>query len=106
MAALIGGVLRYDRSHDCFVLEGLGDHTAVVWPTGTRPARRGIGVVLPDGRVVRPGDSVRGGGGVLTVDVARQVGVVKASIPRECLGAERSVSTFNPNARVRLGTNP
>ncbi len=107
MAAIVYGVLRYDASNDCFQLERNGERVAVIWPTGTAAARRGGGVVLRSGRVVRIGTPVHGGGGELTPEVDGPiVGGVLDEIPEPCLGPQRNVATFNAGSTVTIGKFP
>lgn len=106
MAAIVYGVLRYDAANDCFELERAGEGAAVIWPTGTAAAQNGVGVALPNGRVVRVGTPVHGGGGYLTPDVRRPIDLVIREIPEPCLGAQGEVATFNAGSSVSIGAFP
>ncbi len=106
MTAIVYGVLRYDASNDCFQLERAGERVAVVWPTGTASAGRGVGVALRNGRVVRVGTPVHGGGGYLTPAVVGPIGVVLREIPEPCLGQRQNVATFNAGSTVTIGKFP
>ena len=90
MAAIVAGTLHYDAEHDCFQLEkdGGGVRYAVVWPVGTQAAAEGIGVRLANGRTLRDGDSVSGGGGFTDV---RE----RWDIPSGCTAPDGDVAVFN-----------
>lgn len=106
MAAIVYGVLRYDAANDCFELERSGERVPVIWPTSTAAAQNGVGVTLPNGRVVRVGTPVHGGGGYLTPDIRGPIQVVMREIPEPCLGARREVATFNAGSSVSIGAFP
>jgi hypothetical protein len=63
MDALIGGTVEFDEATECVFLPGDGFRTLIVWPPGTRATRDPFIVVLADGREIREGDHVEGGGG-------------------------------------------
>ena len=59
--ALVGGVLEVDERRGCVLLSG----RPVIWPVGTALVHRPLAIRLPDGRTLRPGDALRGGGGAV-----------------------------------------
>jgi len=66
--ALPSGVLDLDLERGCVLLSG----QAVIWPAGTTLSRDPPRLHLPGGLTARPGDTVRGGGGVVPPAGPRQ----------------------------------
>lgn len=95
--ALIGGTLRYDVEHGCFLVEIEGLAYPLVWPAETEGVSDGPGVELPDGLVVKVGDHISGGGGF---HHAGRDSVAGFDIPAECLPPTSEVAVFNVNERV------
>lgn len=92
----VGGVLSYDASTGCFML--MRNYVyGVVWPTGTRLLDDGVGVVLPDGSAVRPGDGVTGDG---TFQSGNLEGAF--DIPGACRSADGEVISFNRHATMEV----
>jgi hypothetical protein len=92
----VGGVLGHDTSSGCFMLKR-NDVYGVIWPTGTRLLDDGIGVVLPDGTAVRPGDGVKGDGTFETGDLEGAF-----DIPGACRSADGAVISFNAGATMEV----
>ena len=92
----VGGVLGYDASSGCFMLKRNYVY-GVIWPTGTRLLDDGIGVVLPDGTAVRPGDGVTGDGTFQTGDLEGAF-----DIPGACRSADGEVISFNAGATMEV----
>lgn len=90
LAAQISGTVRYDETNDCFLIDDpWGATYPVVWPAGTIAAATGNGVVLSDGRTVKTGDHVSGGGGYLRV-------APEWAIPAECSNlSDGEIAVFN-----------
>jgi len=86
------GVLTYDESTRCFLLDDEGYATAVVWPTGTTLAGgQPVGVVVPDVGDVRVGDRVEGGGGFRSTD---SLGDEDAALS-ECVGSNTEYAVLD-----------
>lgn len=93
--ALIGG--------NCIGLDSPGsDETAVLaFPHGTRPSDDGEAIVLPDGLRITLGQSIWGGGGYGTLDIATDAFASWPDAPDGCakatyLAGIREVSTSTP----------
>jgi hypothetical protein len=100
MAALVEGVVQYDATAGCYLLEGIDGVTyPVVWPAGTEAASGGE-VELADGAVVAIGDTVSGGGGYL------QVATLPFAIPSACLPPTGEVAVFNRNGPIEVTPGP
>jgi hypothetical protein len=73
----------------------------VLWPAGTTWRADPPGVVLPNGRIVEPGMTVRGAGGYLQQgDVAEQAGATVADAASRCTGPTGEVAVFNRGAEI------
>jgi hypothetical protein len=92
----VGGVLGYDASSGCFMLTRNYVY-GVIWPTGTRLLDDGIGVVLPDGAAVRPGDGVKGDGTFETGDLEGAFDIHGA-----CRSVDGEVISFNAGATMEV----
>jgi hypothetical protein len=57
--AVVGGVLK--RDGECLLFSRSVE--LIVWPPGTRWSTEDEAVVLPDGLLIRPGDTIAGAGG-------------------------------------------
>lgn len=90
MDAIMAGTLGR-LPNGCWTMHSPGDPqpSLVAWPAGTTSATAGE-VRLPDGRILRAGQSVRGGGG--RVGIAQVRGSASISDPDACLSGE-SVSS-------------
>ena len=93
LGAPVKGVLQYDATNDCFLLDRDGVIYPVVWPEGTTVASSDPIVVSAAGVETRVGQFVSGGGGYLYV--AEQVG-----IPPDCLPPSGEVAVFNTHGVV------
>lgn len=76
----------------------------MIWPFGTTPTERSreAAILLPSGVVIRPGDTVQGGGGSLTAGQVAAVDGVRPEIPRECRSATGEIAVFNHRERLRV----
>ncbi len=86
MAALVGGIVEFDEATECIFLAGEDYRHLIVWPPETRATRDPFLVVLADGREIREGDHVEGGGGGYGVEPAP---------PEHCLADADGASAFN-----------
>ena len=96
---LVEGVLTYDDTHGCFLLELGGNAYPVVWPNGTEGEADGPGVVLADGTTVRVGQYVSGGGGLYNADAYPG----DAVIPPECVPPSGEAAVYNATEALEVG---
>jgi hypothetical protein len=95
MLALIGGVLELDPARGCVLLSG----QPAVWPAGTRVSRNPPRLHLPGGETVRPGDTVRGGGGhVPRLAIRGSAGVLGNADEAFACATQPEVMVFAPRA--------
>jgi hypothetical protein len=94
-AALVAGTIEFDEETEC-VLVGIspGYRTLVVWPPGTRATRDPFRVVLSDGREIREGDYVQGGGGAYGFDT-----------PERCDAVSDGADMFNWDEEIKISSS-
>ena len=85
--AAIRGLLEVDRARGCLLLSG----RPVLWPVGTTLVDRSPALRLRDGRVVEPGDEVRGDGGNVRVSHAEALANDNVETLRRCAGQDEEV---------------
>lgn len=90
--ALIEGMIEFDASNNCFLIDTGSARLPVVWPAGTTARLRGPIVSLPDGQEVEMGSRVTGGGGYVPTSA------VGHPIPPECQSDSDEVAVFNPGS--------
>jgi hypothetical protein len=95
--AIVQGTVGFDETSNCFFLEGGELRYPVVWPARTTISDDGSGIELGDGRTVRLGDHVSGGGGYQQFE-----GEPVHDIPSDCLPATGAVAVFNPEAELDI----
>lgn len=101
MAAEVTGVLRFDASTDCLLLESEGVQYPLVWPAGTRWQENPPAVLLEGGDKVEPGMTVYGGGGYLYRDhVGELSGSAVAEAADRCAGPTGEIAFFNMESKV------
>lgn len=107
MAAEVTGVLLFDESTNCLLIELEGVQYSVVWPAGTRWQEDPPAVVLEDGETVEPGMTVYGGGGYLQPDRSTRRSVVQqlsspavAEAAERCAGPTGEIAFFNIESEV------
>jgi hypothetical protein len=102
MDALVGGALEHEG--DCVHLSG----DAVIWPDGTTWDEGQGAVRLDDGRLVRVGESVTGGGGMAAEgrDRARWDRTQTGQVLADCVGPGKAVVVFNADADLEVGAPP
>ena len=66
MDAEVTGVLSFDESTECLLMEFEGVQYPIVWPAGTSWRDDPPAVVLKDGEKLEPGMTAYGGGGYLS----------------------------------------
>jgi hypothetical protein len=101
MLALITGRLRL--ADGCLFL-GQSD-SPVIWPNGSEWNDAQSAVQLDDGRVVRLGDLVSGGGGILSAtDVSKLFDADLGKAVRNCDrdGRNAGALVFNPNEHLKV----
>jgi len=103
MTAEITGVLVYDKSSDCLLVESEEVQYPPVWPAGTRWQDDPPAVVLDSGETVEPGMTVRGGGGYLQrEDIEEWTGPAVAAEADRCTGPSGEIAFFNIESEVEV----
>lgn len=103
MEAEVKGVLLYDESTDCLLMELEGVRYPLVWPAGTRWQEDPPAVLLAGGETVLPGMEIYGGGGYLTRDhVAESAGPAVADASARCVGPTGEIAFFNIGSEVEV----
>lgn len=103
MAAEITGVLVYDESSNCLLIELEDLLYPVVWPAGTRWQEDPPAVVLRNGVRVEPGMTVYGGGGYLQREhIEEMTGPAVAAAADLCTGATGEIAFFNIESDVEV----
>lgn len=99
MAAIVQGAVEVDFEVGCVWLATPdGVRTPVIWPAGTTERNDPFEIVLPNGREVRPGDLVSGGGGYVP---ASTVMPGLEPIPGECLQTGE-MAVFNADSPIEV----
>ncbi len=103
MAAEVKGVVLYDESTDCLLMELEGVRYPLVWPAGTRWQEDPPAVLLASGETVLPGMEIYGGGGYLYRDqVAESAGTAVAEAAAGCAGPTGEIAFFNVGSVVEI----
>lgn len=106
IAAEVTGVLLFDESTDCLLMELEGVQYPLVWPTGTRWQEDPPAVVLEHSEKVEPGMTVYGGGGYLHRDHVEELsGSAVAEAPGRCAGPTGEIAFFNIESEVDVITD-
>lgn len=101
MAAEVTGVLFYDESTNCLLMELEDVQYPLVWPAGTRWQEDPPAVVLDGGEKVEPGMTVYGGGGYLQREHVEELsGPVVAAAADRCAGPTGEIAFFNIDSEV------
>ena len=105
MAAEVTGVLIFDESTNCLLMELEGVKYPLVWPAGTRWQEDPPAVVLEHGEMVHLGMTVYGGGGYLYRDhVEGLSGSAVAEAAERCVGPTGEIAFFNIESGVGVIT--
>jgi len=103
MAAEVTGVLIYDQSTNCLLIELEDVQYPLVWPAGTRWQEDPPAVLLDNGEKVEPGMTVYGGGGYLQRDhVEEMTGPAVAAAADRCTGPTGEIALFNIESEVEV----
>jgi hypothetical protein len=103
MAAEVTGVLIYDESTNCLLIELEEVQYPLVWPAGTTWQEDPPAVVLDNGEIVEPGMKVYGGGGYLQREhVEELAGPAVAAAADRCTGPSSEIAFFNIESEVEV----
>jgi len=103
MAAEVTGVLIYDESTSCLLMELEDVQYPLVWPAGTRWQKDPPAVVLDNGEIVEPGMTVYGGGGYLQREhVEELTDPAVAAAADRCTGPSGEIAFFNIESEVEV----
>jgi len=103
MTAEVTGVLIYDESTNCLLMELEDVQYPLVWPAGTRWQEDPPAVVLDNGEKVEPGMTVYGGGGYLQRDQFEEMtGPAVAAAANRCTGPTGEIAFFNIESDVEV----
>jgi hypothetical protein len=103
MGAEVTGVLIYDESTNCLLMELEDVQYPLVWPAGTRWQEDPPAVVLDDGEKVGPGMTVYGGGGYLQREHVEELsGPAVAAAAERCVGPTGEIAFFNIESEVEV----
>lgn len=103
MAAEVTGVLVYDESANCLLMELEGVEYPVVWPAGTRWQEDPPAVVLDNSQRVEPGMTIYGAGGYLQREhVEEMTGPAVAAAADRCAGPTGEIAFFNVESEVEV----
>lgn len=103
MAAEVTGVLVYDESTSCLLMELEEVQYPLVWPAGTRWQEDPPAVVLNSGEMVEPGMTVYGSGGYLQREhIEEMVGPAVAAAADRCTGPTGEIAFFNIESEVEV----
>lgn len=106
MAAEVTGVLIYDETSDCLLMEVEDVLYPLVWPAGTRWQEDPPAVVLNNGVIVEPGMTVYGGGGYLQAEhIEEMTGPAVAAAADRCTGPTGEIAFFNIESEVAVVDN-
>ena len=101
MTAEITGVLVYDESINCLLIELEDVLYPPVWPAGTRWQDDPPAVVLDSGEKVEPGMTISGGGGYLQSEhIEEWTGPAVAAAADRCTGPSGEIAFFNIESEV------
>lgn len=103
MTAEVTGVLVYDESSNCLLMELEDVRYPLIWPAGTRWQEDPPAVVLDSGQKAEPGMTVYGGGGYLQPeDIEEWTGPAVAAAADRCTGPTGEIAFFNIESEVEV----
>lgn len=101
MAAEVTGVLLFDESANCLLLELEGVQYPIVWPAGTRWQEDPPAVISKDREPMEPGMTVYGAGGYLYRGHVEELsGSAVAEATERCAGPTGETAFFNIEGEV------
>lgn len=103
MTGEVTGVLVYDESSNCLLIELEEVLYPPVWPSGTRWQDDPPAVVRDGGEQVEPGMTVYGGGGYLQREhIEEWTGPAVAAAAERCTGPSGEIAFFNIESEVEV----
>jgi hypothetical protein len=101
MTPEVTGVLVYDESANCLLMELEEVQYPLIWPAGTRWQEEPAAVVLDNGEMVLPGMTVYGAGGYLQREhIEELTGPAVAAAADRCTGPTGEIAFFNIESEV------
>jgi hypothetical protein len=106
MEAEIVGVLQYDESSNCLLLEANGVLVPIVWPSGTRWSDERAAVVVEGDQIAEIGATVSGAGGYIKArHVEDLAGAQVAAEAERCAGPTGEIAFFNIGSTVEVASD-
>lgn len=103
MTAIVGGTLDIDPDQGCILLSG----KPAIWPAGTTLATDPLEFRLPTGLVLRPGDTVTGGGGEVPGNAIQETALrIEGDVTEalSCAPGSEVVVFWARGGDIRVGT--